>query len=281
MRDAVGEGPVSFFNDKGRLVVYDLSLIKFDGDDPKVVDGQPEDPNLTTWLKTLVKQGRLAPIPAVIPPPVEVLQLTAAQAGDLNITFEVLDGAAAGQVNVVVTWTDEYGPLKLADVEQKLAVTDTSPIGLIELSGQVGPKPPVTNLDVPRKITAGTPDTASWDLKDEDDNVAFTVVPRTAANGVAAVDIDNAKRIKLSVAVDPASPPTDPTFTLTAVWTSTPIENVTSGHLDDIVQPAAFAVDVVVPAGIGNALPVARKFTLAGGAESVAAKKATASIVAR
>ena len=277
MRNAVGEGPVSFFNDQGRLVVYDLSLIKFDGDDPKL-DGQPEDPKLTTWLKTLVKQGRLAPIPAVIPPPVEVLQLSAAQAGDLDITFDVLDGGATDKVEVVVTWTDAYAGLKLADLPTKLGATPTSRVGLVELSGPVGTKPPVTNPAVPQIITAGAggaPDTASWELEDEDGNVAFTLVPRTG------VDIDNAKLIKLSVAVDPASPPADPTFTLKAVWQSAPIENVTSGHLGDIVQPSAFAVDVVVPAGIGNALPVIGKVKLAGGAETVAAKKATASIVAQ
>jgi len=278
MRNAVGEGPVTFFNAQGRLVVYDLGLIKFDGDDPKVQDGQPEDPDLTTWLKTLVKQGRLAPIPAVVPPPVEVLQLSAAQAGDLSITFEVLEGAAAGQVDVVVIWTDEYAGLKLADVTTKLGAMPTSRVGLVQLSGQVATKPPVTNARVAQTITpgaGGAPDTASWALEDEDGNVAFTLVPRTG------VDIDNAKLITLRVAADPASPPADPTFTLTAVWQSAPIEDVTSGHLDDVVQPAAFAVDVVVPTGIGNALPVIGKVTLTGGAETVAAKKATASIVAQ
>lgn len=281
MRNAVGEGPVVFFNKLGQQVIYNLSLIKFVGEDPTLADGKPEDTDLTIWLKKLVKQGRLAPGSDVVPPPVALLELEAAQPGKLGneITFEVTS-VATGEVDVTVTWTDKYQGLTLATLPTRLDAAASRP-GLVQLQAAPVGGPPVEFPFAAPTEDPGPPPTAAWKIND-DSKVTFVLEPR------AHVAIEDARRISVEILVDPLPPgadPADTTFTLTARWQNK-VEHVTSGHLADIVSTAAgqppgpfdFALKV---SAHGNGLPALVKVNLQQGSDTVAATKATASIFAQ
>jgi hypothetical protein len=273
--DVIGSTPLSFTNAAGGQQVVPLSALEFNGSDIRLktawqaVLDAGEQTTLLTLAKARAAVGELTPPP--IPPPAPALSVSAAHAGPegngITVTVSVEKDVPALDAEITVsavevdTWpllTDGDAASFKIGVDAPTGADGDPPAatGLIAVKkGSTGAsaKPAVAKSGVLKKATG-------VDLKDEDDALVCTILPRA----------DYAGKDGLSFAVTVQGS----TFTVSATYDST-LESgtqdpVTILTLGDIADPVAYLVSIGAPPR-GAALPADSSTQLSGGATGLPA----------
>lgn len=273
--DVIGSTPLSFTNSDGAQKVVPLSALQFTGSDLQLRSGWSAafDAGETTTLLALAKAraagGELNPPP--VPPPVPALSFTAARTGieTNNIVVAVKTEADAApleaEITVTVTETDSYPGLATGDAAA-LA------IGVDIPTGAAGDPVAGTGLVVVKKGSTGAsakPAVASTgvlvkstgvDLKDADDKVVLTLLPRADYQGTGGLSY----KVTASGA----------TFTVSATYDSTKESGtqspITLQTLGNLPAPVGYLVKASAPPS-GAVLPSDASVQLSGGAPGLAA----------
>lgn len=275
---ATGEGPIVFFTKSGQQVVYHLTAVTFDGDEPKVTPAPASDDDeaLTAWLKTLMKQGRLEKAPAEAP--TEAMKVAAAEPGTAprrTITVEVKPAENdATKVEVTIRLADEYADVTAATLLARLG-SGTAPGS--EKPGLVRVKPATATIDPVEgfAVAPGTQTTPpSWAAASATTGTSAFVVearPTGATLDPALVKV-RVSNVETTGAAGTRK------FKLTASWILKREVNV--GALATLATDAAFAVAITPPDGGVYKLPALGIVTLSGAADAAAAKPASATLLA-
>jgi hypothetical protein len=271
----VGSTPISFTNSEGAQRVVPLSAFQFSGSDIQLDPAWTAlfDANETQTLLALMKAR--AAIGELRPPPVApknpAISLTAAHPGPESNGIVVTASAEqdkpvlTAKITMTVTETDTYPSLPTGD-DAAMA------IGVDNPSGNPGDPPKGSGLVVVKKGSTGAsakPAVASSgvmtkstgvDLKDSDNKVVLTLLPRTDYSGKGG--------LSYAVTTDGT------TFTVTATYDSTKEvgtqDPVTLQTLDALAGPVAYLVTAAAPPA-GAALPKDGSVQLSGGGVGQAA----------
>ncbi len=291
-RAAQGTAPIGFTNDKGAQVLVPLSSLAFD-DKGQVVLPAPynADAGLKTWVNYLVQSGAVTPAPAPAPRPALVLQAATPGAAGNQITATVsavtpdAKDATQGTFTLKAAATSAWAGLTpdtlaavvgtISDVKDKAATVTTpgSQPGLVlvlaggpftlpaEVAGQ-----PLANSDEAKKVRA------SLDVPDNADptKTAFTLVAASGGQAGESVQVT----VKVS---KPAGGKA--TFDLTCTWAGTAAK-VSTQDLTPVAKNLGYLLTAAAPAGGAALLPAAGAAQLQGGAETQAARPASATLVA-
>jgi hypothetical protein len=273
--DVIGASPLSFTNSAGGQQVVPLSAFEFSGSAIQIKTAWQtafdpgEQATLLAVAKARAAVGELNPPPT--PPPAPALSLTAAHAGPegngitVTVATEKDKPALTAKITLSAVEVDSWAHLVDGDAAaHKVGVTAPTGTagdppgasGLVAVkTGSTGAsvKPPVASSGVMVKATG-------VDLKDEDDAVVLTLLPRA----------DYAGKGGLSYAVtrDGAN------FTITATYDSTAEVGtqspVTILTLNEVAAPVAYLVSAGAPPR-GAAIPADSSTRLSGGAAGLPA----------
>lgn len=283
-RLVAGQGPVAFFTDQGQQQSIPLSSLRLDDNNNVKVDGAVPVGQLATWLKYLVSQGRLWPIPD--PPAGAAMKVTAAQDGSTGNTIVVTVATALTDptlLDVKIVETDVYTGVVFnaaaASANSNAGAANYLPNVLGIVGGATGSKPGLVRVVGP--ITAPVdPDPAGAVARTGTTKPRFAV---PAGGGGTAFTLE-------ARADDTATPPAvwtakvrdlqaDQTFTLEVTWQRV-VPAIGATQLQSLVNAFAFAVRIEAPTG-GLKLPALGMATLAGGADAAGPVAATATLLAR
>ena len=272
--DVVGTTPISFTNSEGAQTVVPLSALEFAGSDLRVkaawtaVFDASEKTTLLALARARAAIGELTPPPS--PPPRPALAFTATHVGP--------EGNG-----IVVTAAPDPGPPLTATIAISAAETDTWPglatgadaamaIGVDAPTGTAGDPEAGTGLVVVKQGSVGASvkrakagsgvlkKATGVDIKDLDDAVIFTLLPRA--------DYVGKDGLSYAITVDGSN------FTVSATYDSTKEAGaqakVTIQTLGDVPDQVAYLVTASAPPS-GAALPVAGSAPLSGGSDGLAA----------
>lgn len=272
--DVVGATPISFTNTDGAQVVVPLSALQFTGSDLQLKSGwtalfdASEKTTLLALAKARAAVGELTAPPA--PPPRPAIAFTAAHSGPESNGIVVTAAPDPGPpltatIAITVVETDSWAGLATgADAAMALGVdaptgADGDPeagTGLVVIKqGSVGAslKRAKAGSGVLKKATG-------VDIKDLDDVVIFTLLPRA--------DYVGKDGVSYAITVDGSN------FTVTATYDSAKESGaqakVTVQTLGDLPDQVAYLVTASAPPS-GAALPVAGSAQLSGGSAGLAA----------
>lgn len=273
--DVIGPGPLSFTDSNGAQQVIPLSALQFSGSVLQLKPGWTglfdagETATLLAVAKARAAAGELTPPP--VPPPRPALALTAARTGAetnnivVTAVTEKNKPALTAEITLTVTETDTWAGLATGDAAaHRIGVdaptgNDGDPVagtGLVVVkqgsTGGTG-KPPVASSGV---LTKGT----GVDLKDEDDKVVCTLLPRADYDGQGGLSYEVTRQ--------------NGTCTVSATYDSTkeadaqdPVTLLTLTHVPPQV---GYLVTASAPPA-GAALPADKSVHLSGGAHGFAA----------
>lgn len=273
--DVIGSSPLSFTDANGGQQVVPLSALQFSGSEIQLKSGWQsafdagEQATLIALAKAKAAAGELTPPP--VPPPAPALAFTAKHPGAQGNNITITADSQAGKPALTATIT-----LSVLEADTYAALADgpaaAHKLGVEAPTGNPGDAPAGTGLVVVKQGSTGAstkPPVASTgvftkntgiDLKDADDKVVCTLLPRA----------DYAGKGGLSYAVTRSGA----TFTIAATYDSTKEEGtqdpVTLLTLDKVAAPVAYLVTAAAPPR-GAALPADSSTTLSGGAPGLAA----------
>ena len=273
--DVIGSTPLSFTNASGGQQVVPLSALEFNGSDLRIKTAWQaafdagEQGTLLALAKAREAAGELTPPP--IQPPSPALSVTATHPGPegdgITVTVSVEPDVPTLDAEITLSATEVDTWALLADGDaaaHKIGVdaptgTPGDPVaatGLIAVkkaSTGASAKPAVAKSGVLKKATG-------VDLKDEDDKVVCTILPRADYVGKDGLSYEVTAQ--------------DATFTITATYDSTKEagtqDPVTLLTLGDLAAPVAYLVSVGAPPR-GAALPADSSAQLSGGAVGLSA----------
>lgn len=271
----VGSTPISFTNSEGAQKVVPLSAFQFSGSNIQLDSAWTSlfDANETKILLALAKAraavGELRPPP--VAPRAPAIALTATHLGPesngivIAVSTEKDKPALTAKITMTVTETDTYADLPTGDDAAKAIGVDTP-------SGNPGDPPAGTGLVLVKQGSTGAsakPAVASSgvltkatgvDLKDVDNKVVLTLLPRTDYVGKGG--------LSYAVTTDGT------TFTVTATYDSTKEvgtqDPVTLQTLGDLAAQLAYLVTASAPPA-GAILPADGSVRLSGGGAGQAA----------
>jgi hypothetical protein len=282
--EVAGAGPIVFFTQAGTQITLPLSAVYFDASDQVKVrradDG--DTPQLTKWLEYLVDQKRITRAvtpPRTLPGPSMVVTARVAGADGNRITVRVATNAAdTTKLDVTVTEADVYEGLSLdvtaaTSIDKVLGLTGGAAgtrASLVRVDAITG-TPPLPNLGAVA-ITSTSAGIPSWTVQGGNPAVTSFILSARATGSEGAGALWTVEVAEITATA----------FTLEVSWTKT-VTIAAVADLAGLDAALGFAVAVARPEGAlaFTDLPAPGTFTLQGGAGSVAARPASATVPAR